>query len=71
MSSATVFGFIRPISSTKSARWILIVKVSIALSSETSSAEFLMILQRCIYEQSDSLGFWVQALTSSVDAGLL
>jgi hypothetical protein len=47
------------------------VKALIALLSETSSAEFLIILQRCIYEQSDSPGFWVQALTSSVDVGLL
>jgi hypothetical protein len=30
-----------------------------------------MILQHCIYEQRDSLCFWVQALTSSVDADLL
>jgi hypothetical protein len=55
----------------KSARRSLTVKALIALSSEMASAEFLIILQRCIYDRSDSLGFWVQALTSFVDAGLL
>jgi hypothetical protein len=41
MSSATIFGLICPISSTRSARRSLIVKSSIALSSKTSTAEFL------------------------------
>jgi hypothetical protein len=47
------------------------MKASIALSSETSTAEFLMMLHHCMYDRSDSLRCCVQALTSSVDAGRL
>jgi hypothetical protein len=42
--SDTVFGLILPISSTRSPRRNPRVKASIALSSETSTAEFLIIL---------------------------
>jgi hypothetical protein len=44
ISSETVLGFILPISSTRSERRSPAEKASIALSSETSSAEFLMTL---------------------------
>jgi hypothetical protein len=71
MSSATVFGLICPISLTRSAHRNSIVKASIALLSATSIVEFLIILQRCMYDRSDSLCFCVQALSSSVDAGRL
>jgi hypothetical protein len=71
MSSATCFGLIHPIYSTRSARRSPIVKASIALSLETSTPEFLIMLQRCMYDRIDSLCFCVQALTSSVDAGRL
>jgi hypothetical protein len=62
-------GLIHPISSTRSAHRNPIMKASIALLSETLTAEFLMMLHRCMYDRSDSLCFCVQALTSSVDAG--
>jgi hypothetical protein len=71
MSSATVFGLICSISLTRSARRNPIVKVLIALSSETSTAEFLMMLHRYMYDRSDLLCFCMQALTSSVDVGRL
>jgi hypothetical protein len=71
INSATVFGLIRPISSTRSARRNPNVKASTALSSESSTAEFFMMLHRCMYDRSDSLCFCVQALTSSVDVGRL
>jgi hypothetical protein len=71
INSATVFGLIRPISLTRSARRNPAVKASIILSSETSTVEFLMMLYHCMYDRSDSLCFCVQALTSSVDVGRL
>jgi hypothetical protein len=71
INSDTGFSLIRPISSTRSAHRSPIVKASIALSSETSTAEFLIMLHRCMYDQSDSLRWCVQALTSSIDAGCL
>jgi hypothetical protein len=71
MSSATIFGLMCPISSTRSACCSLTMKSSIALSSKKSTVEFLIILQRCMYDQSDSFCFYVQALTSYVDVGHL
>jgi hypothetical protein len=71
MSFDTIFGLIRPISLMKSKRRCPIVKASIDRSLETSSAKFFMMLQRCMYERSDSPFFCVQALIFSIDAGLL
>jgi hypothetical protein len=69
MSSDTILGLVLPISSTKYERWSASTKASIARFSETSSIEFFIMLQRCIYERSDSPPFCVQALSSSIDAG--
>jgi hypothetical protein len=43
------------------------VKASIALSSEMSTTEFLIMLHLCMYNLSVSLRCWMQALTSSID----
>jgi hypothetical protein len=67
----TVFGLILPISSTRSPRCNPSVKASIALSSETSTADFLIMLHLWIYDLSVSLRCCMQALTSSIDAGRL
>jgi hypothetical protein len=67
----TVLGLIHPISSNRSPRRNLSVKVSIALSSETSTAEFLMMLHLCMYDLSVSLPCCMQASTSSIDDGRL
>jgi hypothetical protein len=67
--SDTVFGLILPISSTRSPRRNPSMKASIALLSETSTAEFLIILHLWIYDLSVSLRCYTQALTSSIDAG--
>jgi hypothetical protein len=48
ISSATIVGLVLPISSTRSERRSPAEKASIAHSSETSSAEFLITLHRCI-----------------------
>jgi hypothetical protein len=48
ISLDTVFGLVLPISSTRSERRRPLEKASIALSSETSSAEFLITLQHYI-----------------------
>jgi hypothetical protein len=71
ISFDTIFGLIRPIPSTRFAHRSPTVKASIALLSDTSTAEFLMMLHRCMYDQSVSLCFCVQALTSSIDDGRL
>jgi hypothetical protein len=71
INSDTVFGLIRPIFSTRFARRSTIVNASIALSSETSTAEFLIMLHLYMYVRSDSLRCCVQALTSSIDDGHL
>jgi hypothetical protein len=69
--SDTVLGLIHPISSTKSPRRNPSVKASIALSSETLTAIFLIMLHLCMYDLSVSLRCCMQALTSSIDVGHL
>jgi hypothetical protein len=71
INSDTVLGLIRPISSTRSPRRNPSVKASIALSSKTSTAEFLMMLYLWMYDLSVSLRYCTQALTSSIDVGRL
>jgi hypothetical protein len=63
----TVIGLICPISSTRSPHHNPSVKASIALSSETSTADFLIMLHLCMYNLIVSLRCWMQALTSSID----
>jgi hypothetical protein len=69
--SDTVLGLILPISSTRSPRRNPSVKALIALSSETSTAEFSMMLHLWIYDLSVSLCCCTHALTSSIDVGHL
>jgi hypothetical protein len=69
--SDTIFGLILPISSTRSPRLSPTMNASIALSSETSTAEFLMMLHLWIYALNVSPRCCMQALTSSMDAGRL
>jgi hypothetical protein len=69
--SDTVFGLILPISLTRSPHRSPSVKASSALSSETSTAEFLIMLHLCMYDRSVSLRSCMQALTSSIDVGRL
>jgi hypothetical protein len=45
------------------------VKALIALSSETSTAEFFIMLHLCMYDLSVLLRCCMQALTFSIDAG--
>jgi hypothetical protein len=71
ISSDTVLGLVLLISSTRSERRRPLEKASIALSLETSSAEFLITLQHCIYERRVSSLFYMHDLTSSSDAGRL
>jgi hypothetical protein len=47
------------------------MNASIALSSETSTAEFLMMLHLWIYALNVSPRCYTQSLTSSMDAGCL
>ena len=42
-----------------------------ALSSEMCAAEFFVLDQRSIYERMNLPVRWVQALSSSIEAGLL
>jgi hypothetical protein len=71
MRSDTVFGLILPISSTKSLRLNPMMNASIALSSETSTAEFLIRLHLWMYARSVLSRYYTHALTSSIDAGHL
>jgi hypothetical protein len=71
MRSDTVFGLILPISLTRSPRLNPTMNASIALSSKTSTAEFLMMLHLWIYVLNVSPRCCTQALTSSMDAGRL
>jgi hypothetical protein len=71
INSNTVLGLIRPISLTRSPHRNPSVQASIALSSETSNAEFLIMLHLCMYDLSVSLHCCMQTLTSSIDAGRL
>jgi hypothetical protein len=71
IKSDIVFGLILPISLTRSPRRNPSVKASIALSSETSTAKFLIMLHLWIYDLSASLRCCTQALNSSIDAGRL
>jgi hypothetical protein len=69
--SNTIFILILPISSTRSPRRNPSVKAFIALSSETLTAEFLIMLHLWIYDLSVLLRCYTQALTSFIDAGRL
>jgi hypothetical protein len=71
MRSDTVFGLILPISSTRSLRLNPMMNASIALSSETSTAEFLIRLHLWMYACSVSSRYCTHVLTSSIDAGHL
>jgi hypothetical protein len=71
INSDTVLGLIRPISSTRSPRRNPSVHASIALSSETTNVEFLIMLHHCMYDLSVLLHCCMQTLTSSIDAGRL
>jgi hypothetical protein len=71
INSDNVLGLICPISSTRSPRRNPSVMVSIALSSETSTIEFLIMIHLCMYDLNVSLRCCMQALTSSIDAGRL
>jgi hypothetical protein len=71
MRSDTVFGLILPISSTRSLRLNPIMNASIALSSETSTAEFLIRLHHWMYARKVSSRCCTHALTSSIDADRL
>jgi hypothetical protein len=71
INSDTILGLVLPNSSMRSERRRPDAKASIALSSETSSAVFFIVLHRCIYERKDSPFFCIQDLTSSIDAGRL
>src|SRR4051812_29835454 len=55
----------------KSGRLTPSLKASIAFSSEMCAVEFLMLDQHRMYERMDSLVRWVQARSSSIEAGLL
>ena len=46
-------------------------KASIALSSETSSVAFLMVVHRWRKDRTDSLLLWMHARSSSIDVGRL
>jgi hypothetical protein len=65
------FGLILPISSTRSPRLSPTMNASIALSSETLTAKFLIMLHLWIYALNVSPRCCMQALTSSMDAGRL
>jgi hypothetical protein len=65
------FGLILPISLTRSPRLNPSMNASIALSSETSTTKFLMMLHLWIYVLNVTLHCCMQALTSSMDAGRL
>jgi hypothetical protein len=65
-----VLGLAQPSSSMKSLGCNQLLKESIALSSETFSA-FFMMFQRCMYARIGSLDFYTHALNSSMDAGQL
>jgi hypothetical protein len=71
MSAAIVFGLVLPRSSMKSFLWIPPTKASVALSSDTFSAEFLMIFHLCIYVLIESSYFCRHALYSSIDTVFL
>jgi hypothetical protein len=71
MRSDTVFGLILPISSTRSLRLNPMMNASIALSSETSTAEFLIRLHLWMYARNVSSRCCTHALTSSIEAGCL
>ena len=71
MRSDTVFGLILPISSTRSLRLNPMMNASIALSSETLTAEFLIRLHLWMYARNVSSRCCMHALTSSIDAGRL
>jgi hypothetical protein len=61
----TIFGLILPISSTRSLRLNPIMNVSIALSSETSTAEFLVRLHLWMYALKVSSRCCTRVLTSA------
>jgi hypothetical protein len=71
INSDSVLGMICPISSTRSPHRNPSVKTSIALSLETSTAEFFMMLHLWMYDLSVSLHCCMQALTSSIFIGRL
>jgi hypothetical protein len=71
MSSAIVLGLDLPNSSTRSLLRIPATNASIALSSDTCSAEFLMILHHWMYVLIDSSDFCLQVLSCYIDAGFL
>src|SRR3954469_1055777 len=71
MRWSSVLGLMRPSSSLKSGRLTPSLKASIALSSEICAAEFLVLDQHSMYERTDSPVCWVQARSSSIEAGLL
>jgi hypothetical protein len=71
MRPDTIFGLILPISSTRSPRLNPIINVSITLSSETSTAEFLIRLYLWMYALRVSPRCCTHALISSIDAGRL
>jgi hypothetical protein len=65
------FGFERPNSSLSSHLRRPRLKASIALSSKMSSAAFLRMVQRWMYERIDLLAFCVRNRSSSMEAGHL
>jgi hypothetical protein len=67
INSDTVLGLVLPNSSTRSEQRRPAEKASIARSSKMSSAEFFIMLHRCMYERRVSLLLCVQDLTSSRD----
>src|SRR3954465_13792078 len=71
MSWSRVLGLTPPSCSLKSWRLTPSLKASIALSSEMCAAEFLVLVQRSMYEQMDSPVRWVQDRIPSIKAGLL
>jgi hypothetical protein len=71
INSYTVLGFVLPNSSTRSEWRRPAKKASTARSSETSSAEFLIILHHYMYEHRVSSFLCMQDLTSSSDTGRL
>jgi hypothetical protein len=71
INSDTVLSFVLPNSSMRSKRRRPAEKASTARSSETFSAEFSIILHRCMYERRVSSFLCMHDLTSSSDAGRL
>ncbi len=71
MRSAMVRGLDLPTSSIRSLLRIPATNASIALSSDTFSAEFFMMLHLWMYILIGSSDFCLQVLSCSIDAGFL